>query len=104
MTIETHARKRLEMIIEQPHLPQFIRLFEQQDVRGYTVLDSKSGKGSRGFWSPARLSSVDDRVMIVAVADEETIQRVLSELQALFEQLPGVAFVSDVQVIRPDRF
>jgi len=104
MSIQTHSRKRIEMIIDQPHLSRFIRLLEQLSVRGYTVLESKSGKGSRGAWAPARLSNVDDRVMIVAVTDEETVEQLLVELQSLFGELPGVAFVSDVQVIRPDRF
>jgi PII-like signaling protein len=104
MSIQTHPRKRLEMIVDEPHLPRFIRLFEQMKVRGYTILESKSGKGSRGAWAPARLSNVDDRVMVVAVTDGETVEQLLVELQDLFEELPGVAFVSDVQVIRPDRF
>lgn len=104
MSIETYPRKRLEMIVELPHLPRFVELLDSSNVRGYTILPSVSGKGSRGAWIPTRLTDAVDKVMVVAVLDESTAAAVLKKLAPLFDELPGVAFVSDVEVLRPERF
>ena len=42
--------------------------------------------------------------MFVAVASPDTIHRAASGLKPLFERESGVMFVSDVQVVRLERF
>ncbi|MEM1032115.1 MAG: hypothetical protein AAGN82_17325 [Myxococcota bacterium] len=98
------SRKKLELIVDRAHLRRFIETLERSGVRGYTVLESTSGKGTRGAWLPDRLTDATDRVVVVAVAHPDAADHVLEDLGALFEELPGVAFVSDVQVLRPERF
>jgi PII-like signaling protein len=99
-----HPRKRLELIVDRPHLPRYVRLLEERGVNGYTVLPALGGKGSRGEWNPARLTDAADRVVVLAVLGEGVVEEVLGDLDALFERFPGVAFVSDVAVLRPERF
>ncbi len=104
MVIETHLRHKLEIIIDQPHLRRVVEVLERHTVRGYTVLPTLSGKGSRGDWVPDRLTHADDRVVVVAVMAKEIADETLESLAELFLELPGVAFVSEVRVLRPDRF
>jgi len=97
-------RKKLELIVDRPHLRQFIEVLEEVGVRGYTVFESASGKGSRGAWVPDRLTEASDRVQVVAVSDEALVTAAIEALGRLFDDLPGVAFISDVAVLRPERF
>lgn len=97
-------RKKLELIVDRAHLRRFVDVLERVGVRGYTVFESMSGKGSRGAWIPERLTDAADRVQVVAVTDESAVDEALEALAELFDELPGVAFVSDVAVLRPERF
>ena len=104
MNIQTHARTKLEVIVDQPNLSRLLEILEERGVRGYTVFSSSSGKGSRGTWVPAQLSDADDRVMLVAVMQDELAEEVMGDLAELFVELRGVAFASDVRVMRSERF
>jgi nitrogen regulatory protein PII len=104
MTIATHNRTKIEIIVDHPHLPRVTKVLERQKVQGYSVFSSLEGKGSRGRWSQARLTDADDRLLIIAVTSSETADSVMNELAELFEEIPGVVFASDVRVIRSERF
>ena len=104
MTLTLHARKRLELVLDAPHLERYLRVLEAHGVRGYTVLPALGGKGSRGTWRPSRLTDASDRVVVLAVVSAELAKELLVDLDVLFDELPGVAFLSDVGVLRPDRF
>ncbi|MEM9691046.1 MAG: P-II family nitrogen regulator [Myxococcota bacterium] len=101
---ELHTRKKIEVIMDKLHVERVVALFENHDVLGHTVIPSVSGKGSRGRWTPDRLTAADDRVLVIAVMSEATADAILADLGPLFEEIPGVAFVSEVQVLRPHRF
>lgn len=104
MSPTTHTRRKLELIVDRAHLRWFTEALDAHGVLGYSVFASDSGKGSRGAWTPQRLSEASDRVLVLAVARSEVIDAALPAITALFEEVPGVAFVSDVQVIRAERF
>jgi len=104
MTIATHHRTKVEIIIDRPHLRRMTDVLDRHRVPGYSVFSSLEGKGSRGAWHKARLTDADDRALIVAVTSDETANAILSELAELFEEIPGVVFASDVRVIRSERF
>ncbi|MEM1414676.1 MAG: DUF190 domain-containing protein [Myxococcota bacterium] len=104
MSLSLHARKKIELVIDRPHLERYLRVLEAHGVRGYTVLPALEGKGSRGAWRPSRLTNAANRVLVLAVVDEAKAAEILEDLDVMFDELPGVAFVSDVGVLRPDRF
>lgn len=104
MPVVTHSRKKLEIIVDRAHLRRFVEALNRHGVRGFTVFESAEGKGSRGAWLPERLNDASDRVLLMAVTQPAVVDAVLTELSDLFEELPGVAFVSDVEVLRPERF
>ena len=104
MTLTLHARKRLERVLDAPHLERYLRVLEAHGVRGYTVLPALGGMGARGTGRPSRLTDASDRVVVLAVVSEELAKELLADLDVLFDELPGVAFLSDVGVLRPDRF
>lgn len=97
-------RTKLELVIDRAHLDRFVEVLETRGVQGYTVFESRSGKGTRGSWFPDRLTDASDRVLVLAVTGPDTAEQVLEDLAGLFETYPGVAFASEVRVLRPDRF
>jgi hypothetical protein len=103
MSLPLHARKKLELIVDRPHVPRFTKVLEERDL-GYTLFPALGGSGSRGGWHDGGLTDADERVMIVAVLGGSTAGAVLQEVNDLFVDFPGIAFLSDVAVLRPDRF
>ena len=80
MTIATHHRTKIEIIIDHPHLPRVTKVLERHQVQGYSIFSSLEGKGSRGRWAQASLTDADDRVLIVAVTSTSSIHTVSSKL------------------------
>ena len=99
------TRKRVEIIIERMAERRACTILEEVGVTGYTVLPAMAGYG-RG-WRRARdvdISDASDMVMIVSISDEQTVMAACARLMTLLSRQMGVLSVSDVSVMRPERF
>ncbi|NJK89342.1 MAG: hypothetical protein HC923_08005 [Myxococcales bacterium] len=94
-------RIRLEVIVEQAYLERVTVILDQGGMQGYTVLPCMSGKGTRGTWTPE--GAANARVMIVAVGKDDAAEDTAEMLRQLFDEIPGVAFLSEVDAVRPLR-
>lgn len=103
--IAFHAVKKIEIIVhgDEEH---FVReLLESSGSPGYTIIRDIAGRGAHSFHEGRLLFNDEDSlVMFVAVAGPDTIHRAASGLKPLFERESGVMFVSEVQVVRLERF
>jgi len=104
MPVTLHRRRRLELVVDRPHLERWLQLLDEWGVRGYTVLPAAGGRGIRGTWSPGRLTDATDRVVVWAVVSKDDEAQLVEALDEALVDLPGVAFLSDVEVLRPERF
>ena len=78
---------------------------DRLDVNGYTVLPVIGGKGHHGVWSREGLpSAAGTMVTISVIASEERLDEVLEPVFELVRRHIGIVTVSDVMVIRGDRF
>jgi len=102
--MDTHLRKRLEIIVEAPLQRRIIELLEAEGLRGYTVLPCLAGKGHDGAWQEGELSAAGAMRLIVAIAPEALARRVLASLRDLLVDYAAVVTLSDVEVIRGDHF
>ena len=102
--MQTHSRKKLELIIESAHMNPIKEILERHGNQAYTVVPCLSGRGARGDWTPDRLTQAGSRILLITVAEATIIRSILEDVQIVLEQLPGVVFVSDVEVLRPERF
>lgn len=102
-TVSTRC-KRIELAIASSHLPLFSRVFETSGVTGWTALKTVGGSGTSGVWREDQLTGADEHVVVIAVMDTAACARVLERIRKLFERYPGVVSVSDVEVLRPERF
>ncbi len=100
-----HTRHRLELIIERMATRRACNILETAGLTGYTVLPALSGYGRGNHWNrDTDLSAAGDMVVIVSVGSAATIETALTQLETLLSAHIGVLNVSEVKVLRPDRF
>lgn len=102
--MQTVARKKLEIIVEAAVLRRVEGFLAEAGVRGWTVLPSLEGSGAHGEWQSQGFSPAQNKRLILALASEEVAAQVLDRLAAFFADYPGIVFISDVQVLRAERF
>jgi nitrogen regulatory protein PII len=105
MTVATTRMKRIEIIVEGQDMPVVRDILTRAGATGYTVIRDVAGMG-QGGWHEGRLMFNDQAslVMALAVAPETAVARMAEQLMDLFATRPGVTFISDVEVLRAQRF
>ncbi len=78
-------------------------ILEEEGVRGWSVFRSIGGAGSHGGWR-SDFTDAQEKRLVWAVTNAETAERVLQRILPFLEDYPGVVCVSDVGVLRPERF
>jgi nitrogen regulatory protein PII len=101
---QLYRKKRIEIIVEAARARAIIEMIEAVGAKGYTIVPNVSGKGNRGIRDEAHLSDVFRNVMIIVVAAEEIVRRIVGQSQPLLENYAGIVVVSDVEVIRDEHF
>lgn len=99
------TKKRLELIIERPAYKRASRVLEEAGVKGYTAFSAFGGFGGGMRWQRGTdLSASRDMVMVIAVIDESIVDKAIEDLENLIGSHIGMLSLSDVQVIRPEKF
>lgn len=97
--------KKLEIILEGEHLPFATDLLDRANVKGYTIVNHLSGKGSHGFHEGHVMFNEDSvLVMLITAVPEELVQPLIEGFNPFFNQHSGVIFISDIQVSRLIKF
>jgi nitrogen regulatory protein PII len=99
-----HIRKRIEIIVEHPTLRLVESILEACGVHVFTVLEGREGRGLHGRWDDQNLADAFDQRVVIAVTTDEVAARVCVQLQDLFKRYPGVVLLSDIEVLRAERF
>ncbi|MCX7326123.1 MAG: DUF190 domain-containing protein [Hyphomicrobiales bacterium] len=103
--VQTHLKKRIEIILEAPALHRLTDRLNQAGVTGYTIVPVLAGRGLEGTWSAEGLAGDAGRlVMVISIVDAAKADDVLDRVYTLLARQIGIVTVSDVQVIRADHF
>lgn len=102
--MQTHPRKKIELVVEAVHVPAVTALLERLGVPGYTVLPVIAGKGHQGLRRAGDPAGLGDSAMIVVIASDAVAGRVLDEADAILRDRMAIIAVSDVRVLRGDHF
>lgn len=103
--MQTHTKKRLEIIIEAPILRRVLNRLDDLDVTGYTVLPALAGRGRDGTWSRSgQIADAGRMVAVICITDPERAEEVLEAVYKIVSRQIGIVTLSDVQVVRPERF
>jgi nitrogen regulatory protein PII len=89
--------KKLEIILGGEHRSFATDLLDRAGVKGYTIINNLSGKGSHGFED-------DVLIMIIAAVPEELVKPILQGFAPFYNEHSGVVFISDIQVTRLVKF
>lgn len=103
--METHAKKRIDIMVEAPLMGRMLELLDALDVTGYTVMPAMAGRGKDGAWHRDGLAGRAGMVVnIFCIVDESRIDAVLDPVFKLVSRQIGIVFVTDVKVVRPEHF
>lgn len=97
-------RKKLEITVEGAILRRIEDLLIKQGVTGHTVLAGAAGRGGGGTWREDLLTRAEQKVIVYAITTEAVAEKVLGDLRELFATWPGIVALSDVEVMRAERF
>lgn len=102
MSLPTEKRTLLTVITEAAIEQSLLRDIEQLGVRGYTVSDAR-GRGHRGVRDAAWGEAANIRIEVICSRIQA--DSVLRHLQArYYADYAMVAFLQDVEILRPDKF
>lgn len=103
--MHTFAKKQIQIICERPILKRVQRHLVQAEVKGHTVFPALSGAGSEGEWDrEGMVGDAGQMVMVLVILDADDLDRVLTGIFDVVSAQMGVITISDVSVVRPDRF
>ncbi len=102
MTLPTEKRTLLTLITEATIEHTLLRDLERLGVRAYTVTDAR-GRGSRGVRDAAWRESSNIRIELIC--PRALAESVLTHVQAnYYANYAMVAFLTDVEILRPGKF
>ena len=97
--------KKLEIILDGEHQEFATDLLDRAGVKGYTIINNVSGKGSHGFHEGHLMFNEDDvLIMIIAAVPEKLVNPILEGFAPFYNEHSGVVFISDIQVTRLVKF
>ncbi|MEL6567506.1 MAG: DUF190 domain-containing protein [Pseudomonadota bacterium] len=103
--MELHRKRRIELIIERMAYKRACRVLEQAGMTGYTVLPSMAGFGGGNRWSrDTDISAASDMVVVISIGDDDKVDAALDQIANILGSHIGVVSVSNVDVMRPERF
>ena len=97
------TRKRIEILADAPLLPRLIDALSASGIAGHTVLPVLAGEGSTGRWSEDRLTGTG-KLVVMAIASADHAAALADRLAPLLDSHRLLLMLSEVEVIRGDRF
>jgi hypothetical protein len=102
--MQTHAAKRVEILIEAPMESRLTEALVKSGVRGFSVLPVLGGHGRSGPWSREGQVGRTGMVAVVCLIAPDRLDATLEAAFAVVERYIGVVNITEAQVIRPNRF
>jgi nitrogen regulatory protein PII len=103
--MQTHAAKRVEIIIEAPMQRRLEEALGRAGVSGYTILPVMGGNGRSGPWSrEGQVSRAGGLVAVICIVRPEMKDALLDAALSVLDRHIGVVSVSDCEVLRAERF
>lgn len=80
-------------------------LLDHHDVFGYTIYHAQGGRGQEGTWQRDGIVGEAGRMAtIVCIVDESHLDTLFEAVYGAIAQQIGIVSVSDVDVVRSERF
>ncbi|UPT64769.1 MAG: DUF190 domain-containing protein [Hyphomonadaceae bacterium JAD_PAG50586_4] len=97
------TRTKLEIFVEAHAVDEIERMLRGMGFRGCSVFAGVEGAGSHGSWRQTGVEEAGMR-LVVTIGAEQAAQAALVWLENYFAAYPGVVALSEVKVLRAERF
>jgi hypothetical protein len=101
---ETVHRIRIEILVDQLLLPRIVAAAAQAGITAYTLFPAVGGAGEAGPWSDDQVSGASAKLLFAAVTRQEKADALRALLEPLLDDYGLVLMLSDVQVVRAEKF
>lgn len=96
---------KVEIVVGGSDVPAVRELLTSVGATGFTMLSGVSGLGHDGFHQGRLLFNDQDALtMLIVVAPDDRADSLLGAVRDLLRERPGVMFVSETWVSRPEHF
>ena len=102
--VETVTRKRIEILVDKPLEQIPMRAAADAGIAGYSLIRVQSGQGQHGSWRNDRISGAESKVIFLTITSEEKAAKLVDALVPKLDSHGLLLTVSDVQVVRGERF
>lgn len=100
----TFTRKRVEILIDTPLAPRLVTAAADAGIAGYTLIPVQSGAGRGGAWRDDHVSGATTKTIFLTIASQEKADRFIEALAPHLTDYGMLLTMSDVEVVRGDRF
>jgi nitrogen regulatory protein PII len=103
--MQTHKAKRVVITIEAIMQKRLTDALESAGVTGYSILPVLGGSGRSGAWSrEGQISRASGMVQVICIIRAERLDGLLDSAFEVVDKHIGVVTISDVEVVRAERF
>jgi hypothetical protein len=88
---------KLEIIVDQLHVPTVIRILEKTKVEGYTIIRGLTGSGDRGEKDGEGLTGLFSNAMIIVACEQSDYDDIQEDLRKLFRTIGGICMIQPIQ-------
>ena len=101
---EPMTRVRIEVLVDGPLAPKLAQLAREAGITGHTLIRTVSGEGRTGRWKEDLVSGATAKMIFLAVANRERTDRFVELVRPLLDSHGLLLLLSEVEVIRGERF
>jgi hypothetical protein len=98
-----HPRRKIELMLDAPLVPRIERLLIASGLDHYTLLPMLGGRGHSGSWREDDISGLS-KVMLLSLGPADAADRFVEALRPLLGSHHMILIISDVDVVRSERF
>lgn len=103
--MQTHKAKRVVITIETIMQRRLTDTLKGAGVTGYSILPVLGGSGRSGAWSrDGQISRANGMVQVICIIKPDRLDGLLEAAFEVVEKHIGVVTISDVEVLRAERF
>ncbi len=102
--MEMVARKRIEILMDTPLAPRLIRYIKEADISGWSLIHVDSGGGRNGEWHHDDVTGAAAKTILLAVTSDTKADILVERIAPILDSHRLLLLISDVQVVRGDRF
>lgn len=97
------TRTKLEIFVDAHAVNEIEEMLKRVGFKGCSVFEGVEGAGSHGAWRQTGVEEAGTR-LVVAIGADSVAHEALVWLEDFFAAYPGVVAMSEVKVLRAERF